>query len=103
MGEAWIYAAESERASEAARVLAELGFSPRRLAANGSLRPRGEDGTVPRRPDLALVLGDGGDLLARLRNDEELGAVPVLLTIDAGDLVGGPDVLEAHELIVAPF
>jgi DNA-binding response OmpR family regulator len=103
MGDAWIYADEPEQAAETARLLAELGFSPRRVAANGSLRPRGEDGGVPRRPDVAIVLGSDCDLCTRLRDDEELGEVPVVLTVDAGALEATPGVIDAHELIVSPY
>jgi DNA-binding response OmpR family regulator len=106
MGEAWIYTEATEQATEAARLLAELGFSPRRVAANGSLRPRGEDGSTARRPDVAIVLGDASadcDMCARLRDDEELGEVPVVLTVDASGLGVTPGVIDAHELIVAPF
>src|SRR5919202_4544696 len=103
MGEAWIYAGEADGAGEASRLLAELGFSPRRVAANGSLRPRGEDGGVPRRPDVAIVIGSECDLCTRLRDDDELGEVPVVLTVDAAGLGGTPGVIDAHELIVAPF
>src|SRR6266487_1826252 len=104
MGEAWIYAAESEEASEAARLLASLGFSPRRVAANGSLRPKLEGGSPPRRPDVALVFGgDDMGVCARLRQDSELGEVPVLLTVDTSGLDARAGVLDAHELLVAPF
>jgi DNA-binding response OmpR family regulator len=106
MGEAWIYAAESEQASATAHLLAELGFSPRRMAANGSLRPSGEDGTAPRQPDVALVLCDdhtGAELCSRLRSDEDLCEVPLVLSLEATSLRSGGGVLEAHELIVAPF
>jgi DNA-binding response OmpR family regulator len=102
MGDAWIYTDETEQAAECARLLAELGFSPRRVAVNGSLRPGGEDGGVARRPDVAVVIG-GGDLCARLRADEELGEVPVVLTVDVAALDATPGLVDAHELIVAPF
>jgi hypothetical protein len=46
-------------ASDVARMLAELGFAPRKVSANGSLRPDGEDGGARSRPpDLALILSD---------------------------------------------
>ena len=68
MGEAWIYiepADADDAAREASRLLAELGFAPRRVAANGSLRPERDGGGPPRPPDIALVLGEPG-LCARL-------------------------------------
>jgi DNA-binding response OmpR family regulator len=106
MGVAWIYAQRSEAADEAARMLAELGFSPLRVAINGSLRPRDEDGRTVRRPDLALVVDDRGDatpVCVRLRDDDELGEVPIVVTVEPGDLDLSPEMLEVHELIVAPF
>jgi DNA-binding response OmpR family regulator len=87
-------------------MLAELGFSPRRVAVNGTLRPAGEDGVTARRPDLALVLDDRGDaspVCGRLRDDDELGEVPIVVTVEPGDLELSREMLEVHELIVAPF
>jgi DNA-binding response OmpR family regulator len=106
MGDAWIYAQRGEAAEEAARMLAELGFSPRRVAINGSLRPPGEAGATAPRPDLAMVLDDRGDatpLCTRLREDEELGGVPIVVSVEPDDLELNPEMLEVHELIVAPF
>jgi DNA-binding response OmpR family regulator len=106
MGIAWIYAERAEAADEAARMLAELGFSPHRVAISGSLRPAGEDGFAARRPDLALVLDERGDatpLCTRLREDEELGEVPILVSVEPDGLELNPEMLEVHELIVGPF
>lgn len=103
MGDAWIYADEQERATEVARLLAELGYSPRRVAANGSLRPGNQDGGSSGHPEVALVFHGQGEVCARLRDDEELGEVPIVLTVDRAELSGAGGVLDAHELIVAPF
>jgi len=87
-------------------MLAELGFSPRRVAINGSLRPPGNDGATAPRPDLAMVLDERGDatpVCTRLREDEELGGVPIVVSIDPGELELNPSMLEVDELIVAPF
>lgn len=104
MAEAWIYTDESVDAvaSDVARLLAELGFAPRKVAANGSLRPEGDGGAPPRPPDLALVLSDPG-LCARLEGDEDLGDVPVVVAIDGAELDAGGAVHEGHELIVLPL
>jgi DNA-binding response OmpR family regulator len=102
MGDAWIYAEEGGRATEVARLLAELGYSPRRIKANGSLRPEGGDGGTGSHPDIALVF-DSGELCARLRDDEDLGEVPIVLTVESTTLGEADGVLDAHELIVAPF
>jgi DNA-binding response OmpR family regulator len=106
MGDAWIYAHRAEAAEDAARMLAELGFSPRRVAINGSLRPAGDEGASAPRPELAMVLDDRGDatpVCTRLREDDDLGGVPIVVSVYPDDLELGPDMLEAHELIVAPF
>lgn len=87
-------------------MLAELGFSPRRVEINGSLRPAGDDAFGGRRPDLAMVLDDRGDatpVCVRLREDEEMGGVPIVVSVDPDDLELNPEMLEVHELIVAPF
>jgi DNA-binding response OmpR family regulator len=105
MPEAWIYTDDSvdDVASDVARMLAELGFAPRKVSANGSLRPDGEDGgPPPRPPDLALILSDPG-LCARLEGDEDLGDVPLVVAIDGAELDAGGAVHEGHELIVLPL
>jgi DNA-binding response OmpR family regulator len=105
-GDAWIYTQHAEAAEELSRMLAELGFSPRRVAINGSLRPASDDGSAPPRPDLAMVLDDRGDatpVCTRLREDDELGEVPIVVSVGPDDLELNPDVLKVHELIVAPF
>jgi DNA-binding response OmpR family regulator len=99
MREAWIYGVADH---ELTQVLAELGFAPRRVAVNGSLRPEGDGGPSARPPDLALVLGDRG-LCERLERDEELGDVPLLVAIGADELEDGAAVHEGHELIVLPL
>jgi two-component system, OmpR family, alkaline phosphatase synthesis response regulator PhoP len=105
MGEAWIYAddaTDAELAGELTGVLAELGFAPRKVAINGSLRPDGDGGAPPRPPELAFVLGDPG-LCARLEGDEDLGDVPLLVAVGTAELEDGAAVHEGHELIVLPL
>jgi DNA-binding response OmpR family regulator len=109
MGDAWIYTQRAEAAEPTSRMLAELGFSPRRIAINGSLRPVPGEGEVEsgqsRRPDLALLVGGGDDvapLYTRLREDEELGTVPIVVNVEPDGLALG-EMLEVHELIVSPF
>jgi DNA-binding response OmpR family regulator len=104
MSDAWIYGEHGGETT--ARLLAELGFSPHRVAANGTLRPREASG---RAPALALVLAGGGDertcaeLCARLAADEELGEVPVIVALAPEALADGIGVAEGHELLVEPF
>src|ERR671916_277521 len=101
MGEAWIYG-ERQVDPELTRVLAELGFAPRRVAVNGSLRPEGDGGGAVRPPELALVVG-GAAVCARLGKYEDLGDVPVLVAVDDAELEEGGAVHEGHELIVLPL
>jgi DNA-binding response OmpR family regulator len=106
MADAWIYTREPQAADQAARMLAELGFSPRRVPVNGTLRPARDDGAAVRRPEVAVVLdrdGDSGAICTRLRVDEELGDVPIVVSIAAEELELGPEMLSVHELIVTPF
>jgi DNA-binding response OmpR family regulator len=105
VAEAWIYvdaAAGGDVAVDAARLLAELGFAPRKVAANGSLRPQGDGGGPARPPELALVVGDPG-VCARLQSDEDLGDVPVVVAVVGDELDAGAPVHEGHELIVLPL
>ncbi len=110
MSEAWIYATDPGDAAENARLLADLGFSARRVTVNGSgsLRPSTEDGGAERRPTLMLVLAgdDGptvGDLCHRLEQDVELSEVPRLVALDTEHLDAGAGVAEGHELLVRPY
>lgn len=106
MGDVWIYTRRADAAESTSRMLAELGFSPRRVAINGSLRPGGEDGVPARCPDIAMLLPGGGDvapLYTRLREDEELGTVPIVVSVEPDALALSQEMLEVHELIVSPF
>jgi DNA-binding response OmpR family regulator len=104
VSDAWIYG--DRECETTTRLLAELGFSPHRVAANGTLRPPEGDN---RAPALALVLADDSEqpscseLCARLAADDELGEVPVLVAVDSGELAEGVGISEGHELIVEPF
>lgn len=105
MGDAWIYTRRADAAETPSRMLAELGFSPRRIAINGPLRPAG-DGGLERRPDLAMVIDGDGDvapIYSRLRDDDELGTVPIVVSVDPDRLGLSEEVLGVHELIVSPF
>lgn len=106
MSDAWIYAPAPEYAALPAQLLAELGYAPRRLEVNGSLRP---DGGGSRAPALALVVAGGAGseaaraCLFRLREDEALTDLPVVLAVEPSQLETGPELLDAHELIVMPY
>jgi DNA-binding response OmpR family regulator len=109
MLDAWIYATDDGDAAEIAHALAELGYSPRRTCgANGSLAPSGADGSPPRRPGLAVVVGAAGEpapveVFRRLRGDERLGDVPVVMALGPEHLESAGPLAEADELIVRPF
>jgi len=104
VNDAWIYGEQGGEATS--RLLAELGFSPHRVAANGTLRPPDGDS---RAPALAVILATGleqpscAELCARLAADDDLGEVPVLVALASGALAAGIGVAEGHELLVEPF
>ena len=105
MGEAWIYieaGAPDSESRDAARMLAELGFAPRRVSANGTLRPQNDGASSARPPDIALVLGEP-ELCARLEQDEDLGDVPLVVAVCDEELDRGATIHEGHELIVLPL
>jgi DNA-binding response OmpR family regulator len=101
VSDAWIYGEHGGEATS--QLLAELGYSPHRVAANGTLRPPAGDN---RAPALAVVLASGleqpscEELCARLAADEDLGEVPVLVAMDRDRLAEGLGVAEGHELLI---
>jgi two-component system, OmpR family, alkaline phosphatase synthesis response regulator PhoP len=106
MTEAWIYAANDLASTRLGRLLSELGFLPRIVGANTDLRPDEESG--PHHPALAVVLATEGPPAAaricqRLREDDQLDDVPMLLVIDDKGMARGDDILHGDELIVQPF
>jgi DNA-binding response OmpR family regulator len=106
VSDAWIYASDPAHALEPARLLAELGFTPRRLAVNGLLRPAGDDGAADRPPALVLIVGGGRECLqvcARLREEKALAELPVVLAVEPEHLSADPALLDVDELLVAPF
>jgi DNA-binding response OmpR family regulator len=98
VADVWIYSSEAGRASQMASQVAELGFTPRLVEANGRLRP--SDGAVNRPPDLAVVIEDEG-LCGRLRDDEAFADVPILLAVGPEGL--GGQVPLTDELLISPF
>jgi DNA-binding response OmpR family regulator len=103
MPEAWIYTepgGDDALTADVAATLAELGFAPRRVHANGTLRPERDGGGPARTPELALVLGDWA-VAARLEGDEDLGDVPVVVAVDAERLEEAA-VHGGGELVVLP-
>jgi DNA-binding response OmpR family regulator len=106
MSDVWIYAPAPEQAVIPAQLLAELGYAPRRLEVNGALRP---DGGGSRPPALALVVASGAsaaaacECLVRLREDEALTDLPLVVAVEPEQLESGPELLDAHEMIVTPY
>jgi DNA-binding response OmpR family regulator len=98
--DAWIYATTKESARELGAPLAELGFSPR-LVGVGELQPSG-DGASLGRPALAVVVAPNApDLISRLRLEDDLRDVPLLLAAEAHEIDGAAT--EVDELLVRPF
>lgn len=100
MADVWIYSPEPDRGSQMASQVAELGFTPRLVEANGSLRPSESDGAANRPPDIAVVIGDE-DLCGQLREDVAFADVPILYAIRPEDLEGRVPLTE--ELLISPF
>jgi two-component system alkaline phosphatase synthesis response regulator PhoP len=107
MREAWIYG-DGPAGSPAASLLAELGFSPRRITG-GALRPM-PDGGPACYPALVLLLVGKSDsaaapdaMLRRLRADVDLGDVPLVVAVDAARAGAWVSALDADEIIVQPL
>ena len=102
MGDAWIYG-ERRRGRATARLLAELGFSPRRVAANGSLRP--PDGEAARRRSRSwsptgCEQPSCAELCARLPPTTTSATCRCSSRCGRRARRGGVGVAEAHELLV---
>ncbi len=107
MREAWIYG-DGPLAPQAAHLLAELGFGPRRITT-GALRPV-PNGSASCFPALVLLLVGESDgalapdaLLRRLRADIDLCDVPLVVAIDAARAGSWVSALDADEIIVHPL
>jgi DNA-binding response OmpR family regulator len=102
VSDAWIIGDDEVTVSETARVVAELGFRPLRAHANGKIAV--EQGASPGRgaPQFAIVLGDAASV-GTLRAAADLQDVPVVLAL-AEDQLGDPGgLIDADELLVAPY
>jgi DNA-binding response OmpR family regulator len=100
MRHAWLYATTKHDTRDIGFALAELGYSPRHIAP--------DDHSTGSAPELAVVVASAGEtldveLLDRLRHDEELADVPVLLAVDRSHLRTAPALALADELLVRPF
>ena len=107
MNDAWIFATEDGPASETARAVSELGFRPLRSVPNGALRSSAA-GSTGRQPAVAIIISAAGEpppveLYRRLRGDEELGDVPVVLSLEPGDVDDLGPLVDVDELLVRPY
>jgi DNA-binding response OmpR family regulator len=107
VNDAWIFATDDGSASETARAVAELGFRPLRIVPNGALRSS-PDGKAGRQPAVAIIISAAGEpppveLYRRLRGDEEIGDVPVVLSLEPGDIEDIGPLVDVDELIVRPY
>jgi DNA-binding response OmpR family regulator len=108
MIDAWILATDPRLADETAATVVELGYTPRRAASNGDGRPHPQDGGSGRAPGILIVIATSGEPIPaqtclRLREDDGLADVPLVLSVEEEHLRGRPDVSLAHELIVRPY
>jgi DNA-binding response OmpR family regulator len=108
MREAWIYG-DGAMGPESTRMLAELGFSPRRIEPAGALQPARGSSQVRHPALLLLIVGGARDmprpheLLRRLRDDPDLCDVPLVVAVDATATGGRVPALDADEIIVHPL
>jgi DNA-binding response OmpR family regulator len=105
MREAWIYG-DGAPALEAASMLAELAFSPRRIRAGNTVRSAMAAPTACY-PELVLILVDDTlscppvhQLLRDMRSDPELGEVPLIVVMDAAAAVAS---IPCDEIILQPL
>jgi DNA-binding response OmpR family regulator len=108
LSDAWIFADEDSAAAEVARAVAELGFRPLRIVSNGTLVPSSPDGSATRQPAVAIIIGCAGepapvDVFERLRGHEELGDVPVVLSLEVDHIDDLDRLVDVDELIIRPY
>lgn len=94
---------------QSARMLSELGFSPRWVEPAGALHPAPGSSQV-RHPALLLLLVSEGDrtplpdeLLRRMRADPDLCEVPLVVAVDCAKAGVALPALDADEIIVHPL
>jgi DNA-binding response OmpR family regulator len=105
MADAWIYSTGLDPGPDISSMLAELGFIPRRIPSDGGrLRPADGNGGAGANPlpDVAIVVGDTS-VCDRLREDEDLRGVPIIVTVTQEALDVRNGAVDATELLVSPF
>jgi len=101
VSDAWIIGDEEGPVSETARAVAELGFRPLRVHANGTIAVD-QGATSSRTPEIAIVIGCP-ESVATLRRSDELRDVPVMLSLDAAQLEDAGQIVDVDELLVRPY
>jgi DNA-binding response OmpR family regulator len=105
MREAWIYG-DADMGSQAARMLAELGFSPRRVVPGGAPGPARESSSQAYPALVLMLVGDGAaslpadELLRRVRADVDLGDVPLVAAVHAARAAAS---VVCDEIMVQPL
>jgi len=103
MGDAWIYSS-GPATDDLVRLLAELGFSPRRVRPGDAVATR----VTSRPPVFAMIVAGREDpspnvLCAELRTRRELTDVPLIVAVEPEHLRSGSDLADADELLVPPY
>ncbi|MEA2136959.1 MAG: hypothetical protein QOG56_109 [Solirubrobacteraceae bacterium] len=105
MREAWIYG-DADMGSQAARMLAELGFSPRRVVPGGAPGPVRESASQAYPALVLMLVGEGAaslpadELLRRVRADVDLGDVPLVAAVHAARAAAS---VVCDEIMVQPL
>src|SRR3954447_9384694 len=102
MSDAWIIGDDEPSVTEAARTVAEMGFRPLRMDGDGcALVDQGATGGG-RVPAIAIVMGSA-DSVVRLRANDDLTDVPVVLGVHEDELRDPESLIDVDELLVRPF
>jgi DNA-binding response OmpR family regulator len=103
VSDAWVIGEDEDSVSEALRTVAELGFRPLRADCDGTVDgDQGSSGNGTRLPAIAIVIG-AAESVARLRANDDLQDVPVVLSVHADQLADAEDLIDVDELVVRPF
>jgi DNA-binding response OmpR family regulator len=102
VSDAWVIGEDEDSVSEVLRAVAELGFRPLRADCDGTVDVDQGGGNGARLPAIAIVIGRA-DSVARLRANDDLQDVPVVLSVHADQLSDAEGLIDVDELVVRPF